>query len=108
MENLGKANVLESAVPLGLFTTQYGSDLWLEDGDFVRLENVTAGYVIEPEYKYIESVRVSLTGRNLLLFTDYSGLDPELNLSGGNGFGGDNGIYPRTRSVALGLNVKFN
>lgn len=108
MENLGKANVLESAVPLGLFTTQYGSDLWLEDGDFIRLENVTAGYVVKPEYKYIESVRVSLTGRNLLLFTDYSGLDPELNLSGGNGFGGDNGIYPRTRSVALGLNVKFN
>ena len=108
MENLGKANVLDSAVPLGLFTTQYGSDLWLEDGDFIRLENVTAGYVFQPEYQYIDSVRISLTGRNLLLFTDYSGLDPELNFSGGNGFGGDNGIYPRTRSIALGLNVKFN
>ena len=108
MENLGKSNVLESAIPLGLFTTQYGSDLWLEDGDFIRLENVTAGYLIRPDYKHIESVRISLTGRNLLLFTDYSGLDPELNLSGGNGFGGDMGIYPRTRSVALGLNVKFN
>ncbi len=108
MENLGKANVLESAIPLGLFTTQYGSDLWLEDGDFVRLENVTAGYRIQPDYEYVESIRISLTGRNLLLFTDYSGLDPELNMSGGNGFGGDNGIYPRTRSIALGLNVKFN
>lgn len=108
MENLGKSNVLESAVDLGLFTSQYGSDLWLEDGDFVRLENVTAGYNFDPENKHIESIRLSITGRNLLLFTDYSGLDPELNLSGGNGFGGDNGIYPRTRSVALGLNVKFN
>lgn len=108
MENLGKANVLESAIPLGLFTTQYGSDLWLEDGDFIRLENVTAGYVFQPDYQYVDSIRISLTGRNLLLFTDYSGLDPELNLSGGNGFGGDNGIYPRTRSIALGLNVKFN
>ncbi|MCX2839080.1 SusC/RagA family TonB-linked outer membrane protein [Salinimicrobium sp. MT39] len=108
MENLGKSNVLESAIPLGLFTTQYGSDLWLEDGDFIRLENVTVGYLMQPDYKYIESVRISLTGRNLLLFTDYSGLDPELNLSGGNGFGGDMGIYPRTRSLALGLNVKFN
>src|SRR5690606_12108865 len=72
MENLGKSNVLESAVPLGLFTSQYGSDLWLEDGDFIRLENVTAGYNFTPDHKHIESVRISLTGRNLLLITDYS------------------------------------
>lgn len=108
LENLGRANVLESAVPLGIYTSPYASDLWLEDGDFIRLENVTAGYNFHPEHRYVESVRLSVTGRNLLLFTDYTGLDPELNVGGGNGFGGDNGIYPRTRSIALGLNVKFN
>lgn len=108
LENLGKANLLESAIPLGIFTSQYGSDLWLEDGDFIRLENLTAGYNFQLDtFEYIDSVRLSLTGNNLLLITDYSGIDPELNLSGGNGFGGDNGIYPRTRSVAIGLNVKF-
>lgn len=108
LENLGRSNVLESAIPLGIYTSPYGSDLWLEDGDFVRLENATAGYNFHPEHRYIESIRLSLTGRNLFLITDYSGLDPELNMGGGNGFGGDNGIYPRTRSIALGLNVKFN
>ncbi len=108
LENIGKSNVLESAIPLGLFTSQYGSDLWLEDGSFIRLENVTAGYNIHfKTIKYIESLRLSLTGSNLLLITHYSGIDPELNMSGSNGFGGDNGIYPRTRSFALGLNVKF-
>ncbi|WP_369765958.1 TonB-dependent receptor [Flavobacterium sp. WC2429] len=108
LENIGKSNVLESAIPLGLFTSKYGSDLWLEDGSFLRLENVTVGYNFHFEkVKYIESVRLSLTGNNLLLITPYSGIDPELNLSGGNGFGGDNGIYPRTRSFAFGLNVKF-
>ena len=108
LENIGKSNVLESAIPLGLFTSQYGSDLWLEDGSFVRLENVTVGYNLKfKEQKYIESVRISITGNNLLLLTNYSGLDPELNLSGSNGGGGDNGIYPRTRTFALGLNVKF-
>lgn len=107
-ENIGKANILDSAVPLGLFTSQYGSDLWLEDGDFVRLENVTLGYNLNfKTIKYIESIRVSVTGSNLWLITDYSGIDPELNFSGGNGSGGDNGIYPRTRSIAFGLNVKF-
>lgn len=108
LENIGKSNILESAVPLGLFNSKYGSDLWLEDGSFIRLENVTVGYSFNlDKIKYVESVRLSLTGNNLLLITDYSGIDPELNLSGGNGFGGDNGIYPRTRSFSLGLNVKF-
>lgn len=108
METLGNSNVLESAVDLGLYTTQYGSDLWLEDGDFIRLENVTAGYNFNFENSaYIKNIRLSLTGNNLLLITDYSGVDPELNFSGGNGFGSDSGIYPRTTSVALGLQVKF-
>ncbi len=109
LENSGRANVLESAVNLGVNTSQYGSDLWLEKGDFLRLENLTAGYTFDfKKTKYLEAVRLSITGNNLLLITDYSGIDPELNFSGGNGFGGDNGIYPRTRSFAVGLNVQLN
>lgn len=109
LENIGKSNVLASAIPLGIYTSPYASDLWLEDGSFVRLENVTAGYNFKCEnVKYIESIRLSITGTNLLLLTNYSGIDPELNTSGGGtNFGGDGGIYPRTRSIALGLNVKF-
>ncbi len=108
LENIGKSNVLESAVDQGLYTSQYGSDLWLEDGSFIRLENVTVGYNLKfKTIKYIESLRLALTGSNLLLITKYSGIDPELNMSGSNGFGGDNGIYPRTRSFAVSLNVKL-
>ncbi len=108
LENIGKANVLQNAIPLGIYTTQYGSDLWLEDGSFIRFENMSVGYSIRPsKSKNIESMRVSLTGTNLALITSYSGVDPELNVSGSNGFGGDNGIYPRTRSITLGLNVIF-
>ena len=107
-ENLGKSNLLTSAIPLGLFTTKYGSDLWLEDGSFLRFENLTVGYKFDvKEMKYISAIRVSATGNNLALFTKYTGLDPELNVSGGNGFGGDGGIYPRTRSIAIGINVIF-
>ncbi len=111
LENTGKSNILESAVDKGIHSSPYGSDLWLEDGSFIRLENVTAGYTFRFTDKYVDSVRLSLTGNNLLLITDYTGLDPELNISGsGNpadNFGGDRGIYPRTRSVAFGLTVKF-
>jgi TonB-linked SusC/RagA family outer membrane protein len=108
-ESIGKSNVLTSSIPLGMYTTQYVSDLWLEDGSFVRFENVTVGYnFLFKEVKYIESLRLTLTGNNLMLFTDYSGMDPEINLSGGGtNFGNDIGIYPRTRSFGLGLSVKF-
>ncbi len=109
LENIGRSNVLESAVGLGIHTSQYGSDLWLEKGDFVRLENLTAGYTFDfKNLKYIDDVRLSITGNNLILITDYSGIDPELNFTGGNGFGGDNGIYPRTRSFVIGLDIKLN
>jgi TonB-linked SusC/RagA family outer membrane protein len=112
LENIGKSNILESAVAEGIYTSPYASDMYLEDGSFLRLENVTAGYNFRfTDVKYIESVRISLTGNNLLLFTDYSGIDPEVTLSGSgkpeDNFGSDRGIYPRTRSIAIGLSVKF-
>ncbi|KAF2339471.1 TonB-dependent receptor [Flavobacterium tistrianum] len=111
MENIGKSNVLQSAVDLGIYTSQYSSNLWLEDGSFVRLENVTAGYNFSFKDRFIESIRLSLTGNNLFLITNYSGIDPEINLSGSGDvndyFGGDRGIYPRTRSISFGVNVKF-
>ncbi|WP_035646284.1 TonB-dependent receptor [Flavobacterium sp. ASV13] len=111
LENTGSSNVLQSAVDKGIFSSPYASDLWLEDGSFIRLENVTAGYSFRFTDKYVDSIRLSLTGNNLLLITDYTGVDPELNISGSgdpnDNFGGDKGIYPRTRSVAFGLTVKF-
>jgi len=111
LENTGKSNLLQSGVDKGIRTSTYASDVWLEDGSFIRLENVTAGYSFRFTDKYVDSIRLSLTGNNLLLITDYTGIDPELNISGSgkseDNFGGDKGIYPRTRSIAFGLSVKF-
>jgi len=107
-ESLGKSNMLASAENLGLFTSQYGSDLWLEKGDYIRFENLAIGYTFNTsKIKNISAMRLSVVGNNLALFTKYSGLDPELNLSGGNGTGYDAGIYPRTRSFSVGLHVSF-
>ncbi|MDR3652091.1 MAG: TonB-dependent receptor [Paludibacter sp.] len=113
-ESLGKQNMLASAIPLGLFTSQYASDLWLEDGSFLRFDNLTVGYRFDTkQLKYVSNLHLSLTATNLALFTKYTGLDPEMNVSGANaigatggtGFGTDNGIYPRTTTIAVGLNV---
>jgi iron complex outermembrane receptor protein len=105
-ENLGKSNLLRSAIETGLFTSKFSSDLYLEKGDYVRFDNVTLGYSFDTKnIKNINKIRLSLTANNLALFTKYTGLDPELNANGGNGFGIDAGIYPRTMGVAFGVNV---
>jgi len=107
-ENLGKSNLLQSAVSKGIYTSEYGTDLWLENGSFLRFENLMVGYRFDVKNsRYINGLRLSLTGNNLALFTKYSGVDPELNVGGGNGFGGDGGIYPRVSSVAVGLNINL-
>jgi TonB-linked SusC/RagA family outer membrane protein len=103
-ENLGKSNLLQSALPLGIASSGYGSDLWLEDGSYLRFQNLSFGYRINvPKVKYISSLRISLTGQNLAVITKYSGLDPEVN--GGGLASGDYGTYPRTRTFSIGLNV---
>lgn len=109
-ESLGKSNVLKSAVSLGLFSSdyRYGSDLWLEDGSYLRFENLTIGYRFDTkQLKHIDNLHVSLTATNLALLTKYSGLDPELSANGTNGAGTDYGIYPRTSTFAVGLSVTF-
>ncbi|NMH27538.1 TonB-dependent receptor [Flavobacterium silvaticum] len=107
-ENIGKSNLLQSAAQDRIYTSPYSSDYWLEDGSFIRLENMTFGYNINfGDFKYLEALRITLVTNNLALFTKYKGLDPELNFSGSQGGGNDNGIYPRTRTVALGLNLKI-
>jgi iron complex outermembrane receptor protein len=106
LENLGKSNVLQSAVPLGIQSSQYGSDLWLESGNYLRWENLSFGYRINlTNVKYINALRVSVTGQNLALITKYKGIDPELDTSGGSSIAQDYGIYPRTRTFSIGLNV---
>ncbi|OOQ56508.1 SusC/RagA family TonB-linked outer membrane protein [Mucilaginibacter pedocola] len=103
-ENLGKSNLLQSALPLGIASSGYGSDLWLEDGSYLRFQNLSFGYRINvPKVKYISSLRVSLTGQNLAVITKYSGIDPEVNAGGL--ASGDYGTYPRTRTFSIGLNV---
>jgi TonB-dependent starch-binding outer membrane protein SusC len=84
------------------------STKYLEDGDFVRIDNVSIGYNIGniPALKYVKSARLFINIQNLATFTKYTGIDPELNL-GGLAPGLDMGIYPRTRTISVGLNINL-
>ncbi|WNH11210.1 SusC/RagA family TonB-linked outer membrane protein [Thalassobellus suaedae] len=83
----------------------------IEDGSFLRLNNVTIGYNL-PEKLIsrfgLSKFRVFATGRNLALWTKYSGYDPEVNTDSDPFTPGlDYSSYPRSRSYTLGLNVTF-
>ncbi|HET8737693.1 MAG TPA: SusC/RagA family TonB-linked outer membrane protein, partial [Pricia sp.] len=91
------------------------STRYLEDADFLRLNNATLGYNLDPQKfglgDLISQVRFTLTGQNLFVITDYSGFDPEVNtgdeIDGIQTFGIDRFTYPSPRTVLVGLNVTF-
>jgi len=88
------------------------STRFLEDGSFVRLQDFTLGYNIPvTKIKNITKLRVSLTGQNLFVITNYSGQDPEVNVDKANNgvpsMGIDYTTYPRSRTILMGLSVQF-
>ncbi len=91
------------------------SSRFLEKGDFVRLQNATLGYNVplsgEGAFK---SLRLSLTGQNLFLITDYSGPDPEVTANTGNLNAAElptRGIdfmnFPNPMTITFGINASF-
>ncbi len=83
----------------------------IEDGSFIRLNNLTFGYSLPKNLvsKFgISNFRLFATGRNLKLWTKYSGYDPEVS-SNRNPLtpGIDYSSYPRSRSYTFGLNLTF-
>ena len=88
------------------------SSRWIEDGSFVRLQNMTVGYRFNLPSRMGfaggRSTRVYLSGDNLLLLTGYSGYDPEVFVDRGLASRGiDYVAYPRARTFTLGANVQF-
>lgn len=88
------------------------STRFLEDGSFIRLQNMSLGYSFPTDkINFIQSGKLTLTGQNLFTITDYTGQDPEVNvdknIGGVPSFGIDYSAYPRARSIVLGLQVTF-
>ncbi|WP_396145595.1 SusC/RagA family TonB-linked outer membrane protein [Flavobacterium sp.] len=78
------------------------SDYYVENGSFLRMDNITLGYTFPKWLDGKASLRLFTGCQNAFILTKYSGLDPEV---GNNGF--DNTIYPRQRQFLFGANVKF-
>jgi len=95
-------------VPTSVLDTEFAntpdvvlSDYYVENGSFLRMDNITMGYTFPKWLDGKASLRLYTGCQNAFIITKYSGLDPEV----GNGF--DSTIYPRQRQFLFGANVKF-
>ncbi|WP_228530388.1 TonB-dependent receptor [Tamlana sp. I1] len=88
------------------------SDLYIQDGDFLRINNFTLGLDLAKlrtsKPLFAKELRVYVSVLNLYTFTKYDGMDPEVGFgTGGTSSGVDVGYYPRPRTLMMGLNVKL-
>ena len=88
------------------------TSLFVEDGSFLRIRNITLGYNLPQaslERLKLSSARLSFTVQNAYTFTKYEGFNPEVSAQGGSTLvpGVDAGGYPLARSFMFGLNVGF-
>ena len=80
------------------------SDRYIEDGSYLKIKNINLSYTLPKTVfgQNFNSVKIFVSAQNLVTWTKYSGFDPEVPVNGI-----DNGTYPITRTVSLGLNIGF-
>ena len=97
--------------PNGIYNTNkaFLSNRYLEDGSYVKLDNITVGYTFRfKENKYVNTLRIYGTVQNVFTITGYSGQDPEVNTSDVWRSGIDYAdFYPRTGSCLFGVNLNL-
>ena len=92
--------------------TNYVSTRYMEDANYFKIKTITLGYDFKNVWKGcpFQQLRLYVQAQNLVTFTGYTGLDPEVgNSAGGNGWasGVDLGLYPPSRTYLVGANIKF-
>ena len=86
------------------------TDRWVEDGSFLRVSNVSLSYTLPiPKNKVVRNITLGVSGRNLYVFTKYSGWDPEVSSYGNSmeRIGVDLGSYPTARTYSFDLKFTF-
>lgn len=113
LSNLPGRNVLKKAITFGVNRDQAKvySSRFIEDGSFVRLDNISLGYNFNLPELYISNARIFVSAQNLFTITNYSGTDPEVNSeisrTGVAPLGVDYLSYPKARTFSMGINVSF-
>jgi len=97
-------------VTTGATSNTLFSDYYVEDGSFVRLQNIQFGYTFSDgafNNKNIDKLRLYVSASNLFTLTEYRGYDPTTSSGAPIGGGIDQGFYPNPKTFLFGLNLKF-
>mgnify|MGYP003146820249 CR=1 FL=1 len=97
-------------VTVGATSNNQFSDFFVEDGSYLRLQNVQIGYTLDSDLianTGVEKFRVYASVNNAFTLTEYSGYDPSASNGAPIGGGIDQGFYPVPRIYMLGINMKF-
>jgi iron complex outermembrane receptor protein len=94
-------NVHSSLLNTGFENSQFWSDYYVQDASFLKMDNITLGYLFDNIKEGEMTFKLYGTVQNVFTITDYEGLDPEI--SGGI----DNNFYPRPRTFLIGFNFNF-
>jgi TonB-linked SusC/RagA family outer membrane protein len=95
-----------------LYDVNQNNAFWVEDGSYVKLKEVALSYNFNTKkhLPFLDQLKVSLIGRNVLVFTDYLGWDPEIaNYDGATQqyYSVDYGVYPNQSTYSLSVQIKF-
>ena len=85
------------------------SDMYIQDGSYLRLKNLTLGYTLPQSLTRkirIERLRIYGRAENLFTWTKYWGFDPEIGTSS-TSLGVDYGVYPQARTWTIGFNISL-
>lgn len=85
------------------------SDLYVQDGSYLRMKNLSLGYTLPRNLTQkfsVSRLRVYAMAENLVTWTKYWGFDPEIGTSG-TSLGVDYGVYPQARTFTIGFNLNF-
>ena len=107
----GSSKFLPRVTASPTINTQYFSDIYMRNGDYFKIANVTLGYDLAKllrKASLLSQVRLYVQVQNLYTFTKYTGMDPEVSYAPDSWASGvDIGQYPSARTVLVGINVKF-
>ena len=108
----GTSNTQPRISSTGSENTNWVSTRYMEDADYFKIKTVTLGYDFKKVWKTcpFQQLRFYVQAQNLITFTGYTGLDPEVgNTAGGSGWasGIDLGLYPPSRTYLVGASIKF-
>jgi len=92
------------------YTRDYANSLWEENGNYLKIKDVTLGYTFNATQLRrikISSINIYVSTQNYFTITKYTGYDPEASWASSTVNGWDRGNYPSTKSITAGVRVKF-